>query len=181
MHGLRTLLYSIVSSPSRCEVHSHILCSYQMLCQLPDMLVVSLHSNQPIDQSHTGPSQVCTVVISLLLLCFVCCHIAQGPSNVNDLRFTLFWSAHGKPTSICPDGPHMLMRLIVQEDTKDRGWWEWQNEEIRKRHPAAIAQAIATHKDDIERFIALQFLFDRQWKAIKVRLWLLPLTPQTSQ
>ena len=56
----------------------------------------------------------------------------------------------------------------MQEDTKDRGWWEWPNEELRKRHPAAIAQAITTHKDDIERFIALQYLFDRQWKAVKV-------------
>ena len=40
---------------------------------------------------------------------------------------------------------------------------------IRKREPAAMAEAVAKHKDDIERFIALQYLFDRQWTAVKVR------------
>ena len=57
----------------------------------------------------------------------------------------------------------------VQEETKDKGWWFWP-EPIRKRDPAAVAEATKTHKDDIERFIALQFLFDRQWKAVKVQL-----------
>ncbi len=56
----------------------------------------------------------------------------------------------------------------MQEDTKNMGWWFWPDP-IRKREPAALAQAVKVHKDDIERFIALQFLFDRQWKAVKVR------------
>ena len=36
-----------------------------------------------------------------------------------------------------------------------------------------MQKATEAHKDDIERFIALQFLFDRQWKAVKVRLVML--------
>ena len=59
--------------------------------------------------------------------------------------------------------------LVLQQDTKNQGWWFWP-EPIRKRQPAALAAAVELHKDDIERFIALQFLFDRQWKAVKVRL-----------
>lgn len=55
----------------------------------------------------------------------------------------------------------------MQEDTKDKGWWEWPLP-IRKREPEALAGATAKHKTDIERFIALQYLFDRQWKAVKV-------------
>lgn len=55
----------------------------------------------------------------------------------------------------------------LQEDTKDKGWWEWPLP-IRKREPEALADATAKHKTDIERFIALQYLFDRQWKAVKV-------------
>ena len=31
-----------------------------------------------------------------------------------------------------------------------------------------MAEAKAAHKDAMERFIALQFLFDKQWKAVKV-------------
>ena len=57
--------------------------------------------------------------------------------------------------------------LFVQEDTKDKGWWQWPLP-IRKREPAALEDATARHKTDIERFIALQYLFDRQWKAVKV-------------
>ena len=56
----------------------------------------------------------------------------------------------------------------LQEDTKDRAWWTWSDEALRKREPQAVQKATETHKDDIDRFIALQFLFDRQWKAVKV-------------
>ena len=55
----------------------------------------------------------------------------------------------------------------LQEDTKNQGWWHWP-EPIRHRDPAAVAKATEDHKQNIERFIALQFLFDRQWKAVKV-------------
>lgn len=58
----------------------------------------------------------------------------------------------------------------LQEDTKDRAWWTWSDEALRKREPQAVQRATERHKDDIERFIALQFLFDRQWKAVKVKI-----------
>lgn len=38
----------------------------------------------------------------------------------------------------------------------------------RFREPAAVAEAKAKYSDDIERFIALQWIFDKQWKALKV-------------
>ncbi|KAL3141911.1 4-alpha-glucanotransferase dpe1, chloroplastic/amyloplastic [Trebouxia sp. C0010 RCD-2024] len=56
--------------------------------------------------------------------------------------------------------------IKLQEDTKEMGWWQWPLP-IRKREPAALADATGRHKTDIERFIALQYLFDRQWKAVK--------------
>ena len=67
-------------------------------------------------------------------------------------------------------GPAEAPVSALQEDTKDRAWWTWSDEALRKREPQAVQKATETHKDDIERFIALQFLFDRQWKAVKVRL-----------
>ena len=39
----------------------------------------------------------------------------------------------------------------------------------RFREPEALAKARATYHDDIERFIALQWIFDDQWAALKVR------------
>ncbi|KAL0030183.1 hypothetical protein WJX77_001948 [Trebouxia sp. C0004] len=56
--------------------------------------------------------------------------------------------------------------IEYQEDTKDQGWWFWP-EPIRKRDPAAVAEATKRHEENINRFIAQQFLFDRQWKAVK--------------
>ena len=38
----------------------------------------------------------------------------------------------------------------------------------RFREPEALAKARATYHDDIERFIALQWIFDDQWSALKV-------------
>lgn len=77
------------------------------------------------------------------------------------------------PSMLSLNSSMQALQLVahLQENTKHRGWWEWP-EEIRMRHPAAVAQAITTHKTDIDRFIALQFLFDRQWKAVKVKLLL---------
>ena len=34
---------------------------------------------------------------------------------------------------------------------------------------AAVAEARARYADAIDEFVALQFLFDRQWQALKVR------------
>ena len=72
---------------------------------------------------------------------------------------------------ICKEADGDIIVLLLQADTRNQGWWFWP-EPIRKREPAALAAATQLHKDDIERFIALQFLFDRQWKAVKVQLFI---------
>ena len=38
---------------------------------------------------------------------------------------------------------------------------------FRSRDSAALAAAAENWRDDIENFVAEQFLFDRQWKAVK--------------
>lgn len=45
-------------------------------------------------------------------------------------------------------------------------WWQWP-ESIRFRTPEAIQQSREQHKHAIDVFIAIQFLFDRQWAAVK--------------
>ena len=46
-------------------------------------------------------------------------------------------------------------------------WWSWP-EPLRYRHDAALSEARSKYSDAIDEFVALQFLFDRQWQALKV-------------
>lgn len=45
-------------------------------------------------------------------------------------------------------------------------WWDWPAE-YRDRVPATMEKVVAEHSERISTFIALQFLFDRFWKAVK--------------
>ena len=45
-------------------------------------------------------------------------------------------------------------------------WWSWP-EPLRYRHDAALSEARSKYSDAIDEFVALQFLFDRQWQALK--------------
>lgn len=56
----------------------------------------------------------------------------------------------------------------LDEVTKDSAWWTWP-EELRFRQPQAVSDATSKFKQDIDRFVTIQFLFDKYWKAVKVR------------
>lgn len=45
-------------------------------------------------------------------------------------------------------------------------WWEWP-EPLRSRQPEALAEVRARMGRAIDRFVAVQFLFDRQWRRLK--------------
>ncbi|MBP3412447.1 MAG: 4-alpha-glucanotransferase [Oscillospiraceae bacterium] len=45
-------------------------------------------------------------------------------------------------------------------------WAQWQ-EDIRLRRPDAIEACTAAYREDLEFFVFLQYLFDRQWKALR--------------
>ena len=51
-----------------------------------------------------------------------------------------------------------------------QAWWDWPVE-YRDRVPEAMTEFKEKHKQDLDEFIATQFLFDTQWLAIKVRAW----------
>jgi hypothetical protein len=53
-----------------------------------------------------------------------------------------------------------------QAELAELFWWQWP-EELRLRRPEALAQAREAHKDAIEEFVALQYLFNKQWLAIR--------------
>jgi 4-alpha-glucanotransferase len=46
-------------------------------------------------------------------------------------------------------------------------WWAWP-EPLKLRDPRALEEARKLHAAEIEEFVAVQFLFDRQWLAVKV-------------
>lgn len=47
-------------------------------------------------------------------------------------------------------------------------WWDWEPA-VRDRDAATLKELRSKHAADIDVFIATQFLFDTQWKAVKVR------------
>ncbi|MCB9766270.1 MAG: 4-alpha-glucanotransferase [Alphaproteobacteria bacterium] len=49
------------------------------------------------------------------------------------------------------------------------GWWGWPDAGLRHRDPDALAQARAQLKPQVDRHLALQVIFDRQWAALKER------------
>eukprot|EP00798_Chlamydomonas_sp_ICE-L_P008636 gene8637-34084_t len=46
-------------------------------------------------------------------------------------------------------------------------WWDWP-EDLRFRKPEALLAFAEEHKEKIDEWIALQFLFDRQWLALRI-------------
>lgn len=50
--------------------------------------------------------------------------------------------------------------------THNHAWWQWAVE-LRDRQPQALAQARAEHQHLIRQIIFEQFLFERQWQALK--------------
>lgn len=56
----------------------------------------------------------------------------------------------------------------IRQQTELTGltWWDWP-EDLRLRKPEALAAARKQHAEAIEEFVAIQYLFDRQWLAAK--------------
>lgn len=59
----------------------------------------------------------------------------------------------------------LFMALKRHFDMKP--WYDWSDAEIRMHHPAAVARYKELLRDDIEFFIYIQYLFYRQWDALR--------------
>lgn len=57
--------------------------------------------------------------------------------------------------------------LRQQPDLEGLDWWEWP-EPLRFRKASALKDAHKQYKQQVDEFVAVQFLFDRQWRALKV-------------
>lgn len=71
------------------------------------------------------------------------------------------------------DNPWVLESALFDCLKRDEGrqkspWWDWEPM-IRDRDEATLKALREKHANDIEIFIAVQLLFDRQWKSLKVQ------------
>jgi 4-alpha-glucanotransferase len=57
----------------------------------------------------------------------------------------------------------------VKRRHSDSPWWTWP-EPLRRRDPAALADARRALAAELGRAVALQFLFERQWAALRAHL-----------
>lgn len=58
--------------------------------------------------------------------------------------------------------------LALKAEHQGRPWWEWRGE-LRDREPRAIEQAHERHHAAVEQFVFEQYLFHRQWQAMRGR------------
>ncbi|MFT7578475.1 MAG: 4-alpha-glucanotransferase [Myxococcota bacterium] len=56
--------------------------------------------------------------------------------------------------------------LAIKAANAERPWWEW-DARLREYDPDAVAEAQAAHGEAIARRIAIEFLFEHQWDALR--------------
>ena len=62
--------------------------------------------------------------------------------------------------------PDYCLYMAIKEDQKMVSWLRWPRP-LRLRDPAALAAFSAAHRDELDFWAFLQYLFDRQWRALK--------------
>ena len=63
--------------------------------------------------------------------------------------------------------PDYALFMALKRHFGMAAWTEWPEEDIRRRDPAAVERARAALREDTELFTYIQFLFFRQWTALK--------------
>jgi len=58
--------------------------------------------------------------------------------------------------------------LALKAEHQGRPWWEWRSD-LRDREAPAIEQAHERHRAAVEQFVFEQYLFHRQWQAMRGR------------
>ena len=57
--------------------------------------------------------------------------------------------------------------MAIKESFDMKSWTNWTDEEIKRRHPEALANYREKLADKLEYHRVSQYLFDKQWKALK--------------
>ena len=64
------------------------------------------------------------------------------------------------------DEASLFDAICNEPELLGKDWWDWP-EDLRKRDAAALEAKRSAHADAIDEFCATQFLFDKQWLALK--------------
>ena len=74
-----------------------------------------------------------------------------------------------KPFSVQNDTwlPDYALFMALKRHFGMKSWTEWPDEDIRLRHPAAVERYQKELADDIRLFTYIQYLFFRQWEALR--------------
>ena len=62
--------------------------------------------------------------------------------------------------------PDYALFMAIKDENNGRPWWEWP-EPLRRRDPEALASARTRLSADLNYWQAVQYLFTRQWQALK--------------
>jgi len=65
-----------------------------------------------------------------------------------------------------PWAEHTAVFVALKAAHGGRPWWEWPKP-LRDRDPSALAEATGAMRRAIDREVALQFLFERQWQGLR--------------
>jgi len=57
--------------------------------------------------------------------------------------------------------------LAAEPGCVDKAWWEWENDDLRRHKRGAVKAARARHADAIDEFVAIQWMWDRQWTRVR--------------
>jgi len=91
--------------------------------------------------------------------------LASGSADKHWVDAFAAWRA--EPDTQCWLEDTALFNVINDQDhLRGMDWWNWPVE-LRDRNEAALAEVLSTKKDEIDRYCALQFLFDHQWCQVK--------------
>lgn len=63
--------------------------------------------------------------------------------------------------------PDYALFMALKRQFGMASWLEWPDEDLRARRPEALERFRAAHREEIELFTYIQFLFFRQWEALK--------------
>ncbi len=63
--------------------------------------------------------------------------------------------------------PDFSLYTVLSQHFLEKNWTKWNNPDLVKRQPAALLSVISAYQDEIDYQNFLQYLYDKQWTALK--------------
>ncbi|WP_373484262.1 4-alpha-glucanotransferase [Acetobacterium sp.] len=63
--------------------------------------------------------------------------------------------------------PDFSLYTVLSQHFSEKNWTKWNNPDLVKRQPAALLSVTSAYQDEIDYQNFLQYLYDKQWTALK--------------